>query len=194
MDNITGVILAGGLARRMGGVDKGLMLLNERPMISYITEILQPQVTQMYINANRNQDEYQAITQHTIISDNIEGFAGPLAGMACGLQTANTPLVAFVPCDSPFLAPDVITRLQQGLIENNADISVAHDGKRLQPVFVLMKVSLLDSMLCFLNAGERKIDKWYAQHAMVEVDFSDTPRMFININTPEEKARVLETL
>jgi len=194
MDTITGVILAGGLARRMGGIDKGLISLHDRPMISYIADVLQPQVAQMYVNANRHQDEYQVITQQPVISDKIEGYAGPLAGMACGLQAATTPLVAFVPCDSPFLASDVIARLHQGLIENKADISVAHDGKRLQPVFVLMKVSLLDSMLCFLNAGERKIDKWYAQHAMVEVDFSDTLRMFININTPEEKARVLETL
>lgn len=194
MDSITGVILAGGLARRMGGIDKGLMLLHDRPMISYIANMLQPQVEHMYINANRHQDDYQNITQHPVITDKIEGFAGPLAGMACGLQTATTPLVAFVPCDSPFLAPNVIARLHQGLIENEAEISVAHDGKRLQPVFVLMKVTLLESMLCFLNAGERKIDKWYTQHTMAKVDFSDTPRMFININTPEEKTRVLETL
>lgn len=194
MPPITGVILAGGLARRMGGHDKGLLEVNGRPMVLHIREQLQPQVEQLLINANRNQQTYSDLTGCPVIGDQVGEFAGPLAGMAAALSHSQTPHLVAVPCDSPFLAPDLVQRLHHGLHEKHADIAMATDGEKLQPVFVLLSRSLQQSLLEFLNAGGRKIIDWYYQHNVVEVDFSDRAGMFENINTPEEQRRIEQQL
>ncbi len=192
MDNIavarqifTGVILAGGQARRMGGQDKGLIELNGSPMVQYVLDAIVPQVNKVIINANRNQDIY-AHYGYEVIGDEFEGFFGPLAGMASSMRAVNTPFMLTVPCDSPFVPDDLAKRLYLQMIKKDADISVAHDGNRIQPVFVLLKTSLLDSMLDFLNKGERKIDKWFEQHNLAVTDFSDKPDTFININDRDD--------
>lgn len=189
-----GVILAGGQARRMGGHDKGLLELNGQPMVNHIRSILQPQVDSLFINANRNQARYARLTCCPLISDHIGHFAGPLAGMACALSYSTMPYLAAVPCDSPFLAPDLVTRLHTALHEQDADIAVARYGEKLQPVFVLLSRHLLGSLVDFLEQGGRKIIDWYFQHRVAEVDFSDRPLMFENINTPEEKTRIEQQL
>jgi molybdopterin-guanine dinucleotide biosynthesis protein A len=181
----TGVILAGGQATRMGGQDKGLVELNGSPMVQYVLDAIVPQVHRIIINANRNREIY-AHYGHEVISDEFEGFFGPLAGMASCMRNVATPFMVTAPCDSPFVPGDLVRRLYVQMIKKDADISVAHDGQRIQPVFVLLKTSLLDSMLGFLNRGERKIDKWFDQHKLAITDFSDKPDTFININNRDE--------
>ena len=184
--DITGLILAGGRARRMGGVDKGLLELGGKPMIAHIVDRLHPQVKTIIINANRNLNEYKRWSD-TVIKDSIGEFDGPLAGVASGLEVADTALILTVPCDSPLIAEDLASRMHNQLVLDDAEIAVASDGNRLQPVFMLLQRSLLSSIVEFLQAGERKIDKWFAQHEVTTVDFSDRYETFLNVNTPEEK-------
>lgn len=183
---ITGVILAGGQGSRMGGLDKGLLELHGRPLVEYLLEALQPQVDTIFINANRNQERYQQY-QYPVISDRLAGYQGPLAGFAAAMQLANTDYVLTVPCDGPEIAPDAVERLLAALQSEQAELAVAHDGERLQPVHALIPVSLLPSLQDFLAKGDRKIDRWYTQHRMAQADFGDCRRMFRNMNTPEQK-------
>lgn len=184
-NRVTGVILAGGEARRMNGQDKGLIQIADKPMIEYILEAISGQVGTIIINANRNQDVYQQYG-YPVVSDEFSGFNGPLAGMASSMRKINTELMVTMPCDSPYIPGDLVSRLYQQLYKESADISVAHDGERIQPVFSLMKCNLLGSLLDYLNSGERKIDRWFKQHEMIITDFSNKPQTFINLNTPED--------
>ena len=186
---ITAVILAGGKGRRMGGQDKGQLLLKDRPLIEYVLEAIEPQVNTILINANRHLNEY-ARYGYAVVPDILEGFQGPLAGFASGMRTATTPYIVTLPCDGPFSSPDLVARLIAALQKQQADIAVAHDGERLQPVYALLPVKLLPSLEQFLAAGERKIDRWYAQHKMVQADFTDATKTFININTPQDQHRI----
>ena len=183
---ITGVILAGGQGRRMGSVDKGLQQLRGKPMVAWVLERLAPQVDEIVINANQNLERYRALG-HTVVSDEISGYAGPLAGLHAGLKTAKNELVVTVPCDSPFLPADLVFRLKNGLKEN--DIAVARTGDQPHPVFALVRRSLMENLESFLKSGGRKIDAWYAPLKNVEVSFDDEADAFRNINTLEELAR-----
>lgn len=188
--SITGVILAGGRARRMGGQDKGLLALAGQPMMSYAIRRLKPQVGSLLINANRNLEAYQALG-YPVVSDSIGQFFGPLAGMLAAMAVADTPYLLTLPCDCPLLIGDYARCMLAELMRHDADISVAHDGQRLQPVFALLRTDLQDSLKNYLESGQRKIDRWFARHRMIEVDFSDHQMMFRNINTPQDLA-VLE--
>lgn len=182
---ITGVILAGGQGRRMGSVDKGLQLLRGKPMVAWVVERLRPQVAEILINANNNIGEYQAFG-YRVVPDAIGGYAGPLAGLQRGLTEARHPLVATVPCDSPFLPDDLIARLLAALESAGADIAVAKTGEQPHPVFCLCRRTALPGLEAFLAAGGRKIDAWYARLRVVEVAFDDVPAAFSNINTVAE--------
>jgi molybdenum cofactor guanylyltransferase len=182
---ITGVILAGGQGRRMGGVDKGLQLLRGRPMVDWVLERFAPQVDEVLINANQNLERYAGLGQR-IIPDEIGGFAGPLAGLQRGLAEASHPLVATVPCDSPFLPLDLIARLRDALQREQAQLAVARTFDQPHPVFCLCLRDLRPHLTHFLESGGRKIDTWYASLKVVEVAFDDEADGFRNINTPEE--------
>lgn len=183
--DISGVILAGGRGSRMGGVDKGLVPLRGRPMVEHVIARLRPQVGELLINANRNIERYAALG-YPVIPDFREGFQGPLAGMASGLAAAATSYVVTVPCDSPLVGADLVARLTRALVQQQADIAVAHDGERAHPVFLLLRRGLFDDLTAFLEAGERKIDRWFARHPVAYADFRDTPEAFVNINDPDE--------
>lgn len=189
--NITGLILAGGRARRMGGIDKGLVELAGKPMVAYVAESLALQVGTIIINANRNLAEYREWAE-TVVEDRTGNFDGPLAGVASGLGAATTDLVLTAPCDSPLLTEDLAERMYQGRIAARAEVAVASDGQRLQPVFMLLERRLLSSIESFLAIGERKIDKWFAKHVVAVVDFSDRPDTFLNINSFEDKEELAE--
>ena len=182
---VTGIILAGGQGSRMGGVDKGLQPFRGKPMVAHVLERLAPQVTEVLINANRNPDEY-ARFGYRVIADEIEGFAGPLAGFERGLAHASSPLVVTAPCDSPFLPADLVARLHAALLMTNAQLAVAKTGSQAHPVFSLMRRDVHESLRDFLSSGQRKIDKWYAALKVVEVAFDDEADAFLNINTREE--------
>ena len=183
MTGVTGIVLAGGQGRRMGGVDKGLQLLHGKPMVAHVLARLAPQVSEIIINANQNLDAYAGFGCR-VVPDAIGGFAGPLAGLHAGLGAASYPLALTAPCDSPFLPPDLFSRLEKELHEN--DLAVAKTGDQPHPVFSLVRVSVLDHLSKFLSAGGRKIDAWYSTLKVIEVPFDDEADAFRNINTREE--------
>lgn len=187
MTGITGILLAGGQGRRMGGVDKGLVPLSGKPMAQWALERLAPQVDELLVNANQNAEAY-ATFGHRVVPDAVGGFAGPLAGLHAGLSAARHPLAVTVPCDSPFLPEDLVARLQTALEENRADLAVAKTGAQAHPVFALVRRAVLPHLEAFLNSGGRKIDAWYASLKVVEVSFDDQPQAFSNINTRDELA------
>ena len=186
---ITGIVLAGGLGRRMStdgqGVDKGLQPFRGRPMVQHAIERLAPQVATLLVNTNRNADCH-ARFGWPVIGDAIEGFAGPLAGLHAGMRHARTRYVLTVPCDSPFLPADLVERLAAGLAgAHGARLAVARTREHAHPVFALVDRSLLADLETFLASGQRKIDAWYAPLDVVEVEFDDDAA-FRNINTPQE--------
>jgi molybdopterin-guanine dinucleotide biosynthesis protein A len=167
-------------------VDKGLQPLRGRPMVAWVLSRLDPQVDGIVINANQNVQTYRAFG-YPVVSDEISGFAGPLAGLHAGLNAAAHPLVATCPCDSPFLPMDLVSRLHEALGTN--DLAVARTGDQPHPVFALVRKSLMKNLEEFLAGGGRKIDAWYAPLKVVEVQFDDEADAFRNINTLEELKR-----
>ena len=189
-EDVTAVVLAGGRARRMGGGDKGLVEVAGRPMVVHAIDALRPQTAEVVVNANRNAAAYRASTGCRVIADTVGGFAGPLAGMASALAASAARFLLTAPCDSPLVAPDLGPRLYAALVRDGAEIAVAHDGERMQPVFALLSRGVLPSLLAFLDTGGRKIDLWYATRHTVTADFSDAPDTFLNVNTPRERERL----
>jgi molybdopterin-guanine dinucleotide biosynthesis protein A len=180
---VSGIVLAGGQGRRMGGVDKGLQTLHGRPMVAHVLARLAPQVSEIIINANQNLDTYAGFG-YRVVPDAIGGFAGPLAGLHAGLCKAKHELVLTVPCDSPFLPLDLFIRLKNSMGEK--DLAVAKTGDQPHPVFALVRTSVKKNLEDFLSGGGRKIDAWYASLKVVEVPFDDEAGAFRNINTREE--------
>src|SRR5512134_455814 len=147
MTGVSGIVLAGGQGRRMGGVDKGLQLLRGKPMIEWVLERLAPQVGEVIVNANQNIPSYEKYG-YRVVRDEVGGFAGPLAGLHAGLKAAANPLVVTVPCDSPFLPDDLVKRLSAAL--TNQHLAVAKTGEQPHPVFALMKRDVRESLEAFL--------------------------------------------
>jgi molybdenum cofactor guanylyltransferase len=194
--DITGLILAGGRGSRMGGVDKGLQNFNGMPLALHALTRLQMGggVGTILINANRNLSAYESFGA-AVWPDGLADYAGPLAGFLSGLERCETPYLVTVPCDTPLLPLDLVPRLAQALGEQNADIAmvgapeVDQHGQtkvRPQPVFCMMRVGLLESLVQFTHDGGRKIDAWTALHKTVIVPFdtpADDPQAFANANT-----------
>ena len=190
--DITGLVLAGGRGSRMGGVDKGLQKHGGVPLAMHALMRLGPQVDQVMINANRNLGAYESFGV-PVWPDALPDYAGPLAGFLAGLEHCETPWLVTVPCDSPLFPDNLVERLAQAADEQDAEIAMAatrdinRDGNALQvqPVFCLLKATLIESLVRFTQSGQRKIDKWTAQHRCVEVLFEDA-QAFANANTREE--------
>lgn len=193
MTIIDAVILAGGMARRMGGNDKGLVELDGQFMIKHTIDRIKPQVKTILINANRNQKIYSEFG-FNVVSDQHSGYLGPLAGMITALSHTQADYLLVVPCDCPLLPNDLVSKMLAQLTAEGAELAVASDGQREQPVVMLLTPSLRASMKAFLEAGERKIDCWYAKHNYVVTDFSDQPNAFINVNTPEQKQQLNQVI
>ena len=187
-EDITGLILAGGRGSRMGGVDKGLQNHRGIPMAMHALMRLGPQVEHVMINANRNLGAYEAFGV-PVWPDALPDQPGPLAGFLTGLERCETPYLVTVPCDTPDFPDDLVARLAAALVAQDADIAMAatpsDDGVQVQPVFCLMKSTLMESLMAFTQSGQRKIDKWTAQHRCINVLFSDA-NAFFNANTAEE--------
>jgi molybdopterin-guanine dinucleotide biosynthesis protein A len=203
MSAVTALILAGGRGSRMGGVDKGLQNFRGMPLALQTLMRLQLQSLppqEILINANRNLAAYESLGAG-VWPDTLDGFAGPLAGFLTGLERCETPLLLTVPCDTPLFPLDLIERLHAALAEQNADLAMAaareeDDSVRPQPVFCLLKVELLDSLVQFTQQGGRKIDTWTGQHRCAIVPFDrpqDAPEAFFNANTLQELQK-LESL
>ena len=188
VENITGVILAGGRGRRLEGADKGLALWHGKPIIEYVLNALKPQVGHLLINANRNRDRY-AEFGCPVIHDELPDFQGPLSGLVSAMDAAVTGYLVITPCDCPDIAGDLVQRLYDAMKQGGHSIGVAHDGKRLQPVFALFDRRLRDSLNDYLRRGGRKPDQWYAEQGFCRADLSDQPHTFSNLNTAEDFAR-----
>ena len=189
---ITGLILCGGRGTRMGGVDKGLQNHNGMPLAMHALLRMQMQVGHTMINANRNLSAYESMGV-PVWTDPLADYPGPLAGWLAGLEQCATPYLAVVPCDSPNFPPDLVARLSEALVAQDAEIAMAvtmEDGRlQAQPVFSLLRADLLESLVAYLKSGERKIDRWTAQHRCAQVKFDDADAFF-NANTLEELHRL----
>ncbi|WP_066266005.1 molybdenum cofactor guanylyltransferase MobA [Hydrogenophaga palleronii] len=196
-NEITGLVLAGGRGSRMGGVDKGLQNFHGTPLAMHALLRLQMQegglLGEQMVNANRNLAAYEAFGV-PVWPDTLNDYAGPLAGFMTGLERCNTPYMLTVPCDTPRFPLDLARRLAQAFEDKRTEIAMAaapeEDGQlRAQPVFSLIRVELLESLVVFTQAGGRKIDRWTDQHRTVLVPFDqpgDDPRAFFNTNTLAE--------
>ncbi len=190
--DITGLILCGGRGTRMGGVDKGLQNHHGLPLALHALMRLQPQVGHVLINANRNLSAYESMGV-PVWPDPMADYPGPLAGWLAGLEHCETPYLLTAPCDSPNFPLDLAARLAAALVEAEADIAMAatlEDGRQqVQPVFCLLKTGLIESLIAYLNSGQRKIDRWTALHRCVTVTFEDASA-FANANTLDELQRL----
>lgn len=182
---ISAVILAGGRATRMGGVDKGLVLLNHKPLIAHVIARLTPQVDEILLNVNREFAQYQTMGL-PLLPDQTADFIGPLAGFYQGLTHAKHDYLLTVPCDAPLLPPDLAMRLMAALQQNKATIAVARSQNHAHPVFSLCKKTVLPSLQAYLAAQGRKVSEWQKNLAYTEVDFSDQAPAFTNLNTLDE--------
>ena len=181
--DINAVILAGGQGSRLGGLDKGLLKLNKRPLIQHVIHRIQPQVSNIIISANRHIDAYSNFG-FDVYEDDIPNFAGPLAGILKALQHCQSEWLLIVPSDSPFIPDDLVQRLSENVANNK--IAIPHDGKYLHPTFALAHKSLTSSLKEFLQQGERKARVWMQQQEHTIVDFSDQANAFMNINTEDD--------
>jgi len=186
--DITGLILAGGRARRMGGLDKGLLAFRGRPLVEHAIAAMAPQAGGLIISANRNRARYRAYGW-PVVADDTGDYAGPLAGIASGLQAAATPFVLCAPCDAPFLPHTLAAVLARTLAERQADICAAHDGVRLQPLFALLRRALLPDLLAYLAGGGRRVEGWYETRRLALAGFPDCPEAFANLNTADDVHR-----
>jgi molybdopterin-guanine dinucleotide biosynthesis protein A len=187
-NKITAVILSGGRSSRMQGEDKGLILLNDKPLISYVVDVVDSKVDRLLISANRNIENYQLYGE--VIVDELTDFQGPLAGIFKAMSVVSTPYLLVLPCDSPFVNEVVIDRLIQSMAGKDMDICVADDGSNIHPTFALIKTSLKDNLLVFLDSGGRKLGLWIEQNNFQKVDCSDQPQVFVNLNSPKDFDRI----
>lgn len=182
---VAGVILAGGRALRMHEQDKGLMNFKGRPMVSYALAALTHVVDYVFINANRNIDQYRQFGR-PVISDQTDSFDGPLAGVLTAMIHADADILVAIPCDSPLIKTRHLQKMLLVRAENDADVAVAFDGIRIHPVFLVLRCILQTNLQDYLTSDQRKVAAWLAQQNLVQVDFSDEPEIFTNINTIEE--------
>jgi molybdenum cofactor guanylyltransferase len=183
---VTTVILAGGLGTRIGG-DKGLQTLHGKALISWVLEAIRRDSDEILINANNGQGAYQSFGLRVIV-DQLPDWPGPLAGLHAALLCAQHDYVLTVPCDTPFLPPDLITLLQRGLSLQTTEAAVAVVAGRRQPAIALYRRSVLPKLSAYLGAGGRKVNDWLDSLPLSEMVF-DNAADFDNINSQEDLAR-----
>ncbi|WP_424194452.1 molybdenum cofactor guanylyltransferase MobA [Ampullimonas aquatilis] len=188
-EHITGLVLAGGQSTRMGGKDKGLLVLQDRPLIAHAIDRLKPQVGPILISANRHLEKYLTF-KWPVINDSIAGYPGPLAGILAGLQRCATPYMLVVPCDSPTLPMDLATRLANAITpahQHAAAVVVSPNG--LEPLFCLLQPQHATSLEKYLQSGQRKVVPWLKSLPLAQVNFDDI-KAFANLNTPEDLQQI----
>ncbi len=188
---LTALILAGGQGRRMNGHDKGLIEFEQRPMIAHVIDGLHGQAAHIIISANRNLDRYRAFG-FEVVSDSYGDYSGPLAGIASSLSRCPSRYLLTLPCDTPRVHPQLSPRLAKTMEDHHKPLVIAHDGRRLQTLFMLMDLEhpgLRESLVQFVQNGQRKVRDWIARQAYAIASFSDQPEAFININAPEDLLR-----
>jgi molybdenum cofactor guanylyltransferase len=184
-NDITAVILAGGQGSRMGGIDKGLVMYGDKPLVGHVIDAIRLQLDKIIVNANRSLDDY-ATFGFPVVADDLTGFQGPLAGFVAAMQAADSDYILTLPCDGPIVHEEYVEEMRRAMQRSEADIVVASDGEWMQPVYALIPCRLLDDLKQFLDSGERKIDRWYAQHQTMQLVFPAESGFFTNINTLQE--------
>ncbi len=185
MPKLSAIILSGGRATRMRGLDKGLVQLQNKPLVQHVIERIAPQVDEILINANREIQQYKRFDL-PILQDNDPDYIGPLAGFSLGLAHCKYDYLLTTPCDSPLLPKDLANRLMNSLIKKTAEIAVAKSDGNAHPVISLMNKSVLSSLLAYIRSGGRKVSTWQKSLRYIEVEFDDCSEAFINLNTFEE--------
>ena len=180
---VTTLILAGGKSTRMDGQGKGILNVEGKYIINYIINIAEKYSKKIIVNVNRNFEKYEAMGL-VICKDVLDDFQGPLAGIYSGLMMIDTEYMITLPCDGPFIRDIFFKKMISS--DNNADINVAHDGKRIQPVYCMIKKSVTNNLEGFLKTDQRKIDKWFENNITNLIDFSQYNEMFVNINDKNE--------
>lgn len=183
---VTAIILAGGRGQRMGEADKGLQLLRGKPLVGWVADSIAPQVEEVLISANRNLERYRELG-FAVLPDSMPDFPGPLAGLQRALESAKHPLWLSVPCDTPFLPPDLVERLRAALLSGDAELAIAAAGGRLQRVICLGYGHLRAGLDEFIARGGRRVGEWQDGLRLIAVPF-ENELIFSNINTPEELA------
>lgn len=182
---VTAVILAGGLARRFKGEDKGLIELAQRPLAAWVAERLHGQVAEVLLNANRNLADYASLG-YTVVADHLPGNLGPLAGLLAAGRTAQQEWLLTVPCDAPFLPLDLALHLHAQALANNMPIVRAADDSGIHYAIMLMHRSLLPELDLFVRNGGRQVRAWQESHPLETVRFRGDPYAFLNVNTPDD--------
>lgn len=190
---ISGLILAGGRSSRMGGNDKGLLNLLDRPMIEHVIQSLEPQVDQILISANRHIEQYQKYG-YQVLLDDYDDFRGPLAGMARGLSQSNSEYLLTVPCDGPMLPSDLAPRMLALARKKNAKAVLVFDGQYKQPAYNLVHKDLLPDIIQSLQQNENKLGKWLMDHGALKLDCSEQRSAFTNINIPADLEQLAQYL
>lgn len=187
-DSISAIVLAGGLARRMGGQDKGLLPLNGRPLIAWVLERLAPQVDEILISANRHLGDYAELGHPVVTDDDQPDRRGPLAGILAAGRRATGEWLLIAPCDAPFLPLDLAPRLLARAQAGDARLVCAADETRTQHATMLLHRDLLDSVAAQLAQGQLKVQAWQAAQGCAVERFADTPHAFLNVNSPDDLA------
>nr|ACX30496.1 molybdopterin-guanine dinucleotide biosynthesis protein A [uncultured Candidatus Thioglobus sp.] len=182
--DITALILAGGQAKRMNRQDKGLILFRNKPLISYVVNIISKNVDSILVSANRNIDLYQEFGE--VITDDLPDFQGPLAGISTALNKVKTKYLLITPCDGPYVSELLLDRLVKAMEKKDTLMCVAAENEYLHPTFALINVSVAPVLSQYLDDGGRKLGKFFKDNRATEVDFSDQPKIFINLNSPED--------
>lgn len=185
MTSVTGVVLAGGQASRMGGQDKGLLQLNGKPLWQHVASSLLPQVDTLVISANRNIEEYQR-SGFPVIPDTLANFPGPLAGMLSVMKSVDSTWFVFCPCDTPNVPSTVVSRLQAGI--GDAPAAWVNDTHRDHPTIALINQRVLPLLEAYLLSGERRVMVFLRQTGGHPVLFEDSAHHFANVNTPDDLA------
>lgn len=193
-NDVTAIILAGGLGRRLNGQNKGLISLAGKTLIEHVIDRLKPQTKHIIINANQDLHHYQS-SNFPVVQDNVENYQGPLAGILSCRDHIKTPLVLTVPCDAPLL-PKNLLEIMLKIYETNSpeQLCVAHDGQRMQNLFMLFNIQQFAHLHDFFQQNNRKVSDWIHAQAHTEVDFSNQQAQFININTEKTLNSLLDQL
>lgn len=184
-DDITAIILAGGQGSRMGGVDKGLVELQGRPLVEHVIDCIQPQVDNIIISANRNFERYSCFG-FTVMPDLWPDYPGPLAGLVSAAALVDTDYLMCVPCDTPHLPQDLADRLKKTLLEQQSEASVAVSDDELHAVCFLMQYAATRDLQHYLESGQRQVQAWLKTKRLAFTDFTDNAHAFANINSQLE--------
>ncbi|NBC47080.1 MAG: molybdenum cofactor guanylyltransferase [Gammaproteobacteria bacterium] len=192
-EQITGLVLAGGAGRRMGGADKGLIEIAGKPLVQWVADALRPQTTSLLISANRNLEHYRALG-YSLVTDRLAHFQGPLAGIVAALECAPTPWLLCSPCDTPLLPHDLGARLATAIIEQHTQIAIAADAHRRHPLHALIPCAARDELQDYLARGGRSVFGWLEHHKVAITRCDDPPSAFSNLNRPEQAATIRSQL